>query len=112
MLNFFCPHTARIKQQYLNANGVDVLPWPAVSPDLNPIEHICDPFGREVRARYDFNNLQELDHALQGRMEDHSSVGRTTLRQLNETSYFTFNTRTWWRYPILMKLFHHSANLG
>ncbi len=34
------PHTARITTQYLARNNVDVLPWPAVSPDLNPIEHV------------------------------------------------------------------------
>ena len=58
------PHTARLTQQYLNANGVNVLPWPAVSPDLNPIEHIWDLLGRKVRSRH-VNNLQELQNALQ-----------------------------------------------
>ncbi|GFV29812.1 uncharacterized protein TNCV_1926371 [Trichonephila clavipes] len=32
------PHTARISQQCLQ--GYDVLPWPARSPDLSPIEHV------------------------------------------------------------------------
>ncbi|GFW99619.1 HTH_Tnp_Tc3_2 domain-containing protein [Trichonephila clavipes] len=31
------PHTARLSQQCLQ--GYDVLPWPARSPDLSPIEH-------------------------------------------------------------------------
>ncbi|GFS85823.1 transposable element Tcb2 transposase [Trichonephila clavipes] len=31
------PHTARLSQQC----GYDVLPWPARSPDLSPIEHVC-----------------------------------------------------------------------
>ncbi|GFW53528.1 HTH_Tnp_Tc3_2 domain-containing protein [Trichonephila clavipes] len=31
------PHTARLSQQCLQ--GYDVLPWPAKSPDLSPIEH-------------------------------------------------------------------------
>ena len=34
------PHVARIYRQFLNKNNVNVLPWPAVSPDMNPIEHI------------------------------------------------------------------------
>ncbi|GFV65060.1 transposable element Tc1 transposase [Trichonephila clavipes] len=34
------PHTARLSQQCLQ--GYDVLPWPAKSPDLSPIEHVCD----------------------------------------------------------------------
>ena len=34
------PHIAMICRQFLNRNNVNVLPWPAVSPDMNPIEHI------------------------------------------------------------------------
>ena len=36
------PHVARICRQFLKRNNVNVLPWPAVSPDMNPIEHIWD----------------------------------------------------------------------
>ncbi|GFU59624.1 transposable element Tcb2 transposase [Trichonephila clavipes] len=32
------PHTAQLSQQCLQ--GYDVLPWPARSPDLSPIEHV------------------------------------------------------------------------
>ncbi|GFX20919.1 HTH_Tnp_Tc3_2 domain-containing protein [Trichonephila clavipes] len=32
------PHTARLSQQCLQ--GYNVLPWPARSPDLSPIEHV------------------------------------------------------------------------
>ena len=41
-------HVARICQQFLNRNNVNVLPWPAMSPDMNPIEHIWDYLGRKV----------------------------------------------------------------
>ena len=34
------PHIVRICNEYLQANNVDVLPWPAFSPDLSPIEHL------------------------------------------------------------------------
>ena len=51
------PHVARICRQSLNRNNVKVLPWPAVSPDMNPIEHIWDYIGRKIRARGNVNNL-------------------------------------------------------
>ena len=58
------PHVARICRQFLNRNNVNVLPWPAVSPDMNPIEHIWDYLGRKVRARGNVNNLRDLENAL------------------------------------------------
>ena len=53
-------HVARICRQFLNRNNVNVLPWPAVSPDMNPIEHISDYLGRKVRARGNVHNLRDL----------------------------------------------------
>ena len=58
------PHVARICRQFLNRNNVNVLPWPAVSPDMNPIEHILDYLGRKVRARGNVHNLRDLENAL------------------------------------------------
>ena len=58
------PHVARICRQFLNRNNVNVLPWPAVSPDMNPIEHIWDYLGRKVRARGNVHNLTDLENAL------------------------------------------------
>ena len=58
------PHVARICRQFLNINNVNILPWPAVSPDMNPIEHIWDHVGRQVRARGNVQNLRDLENAL------------------------------------------------
>jgi transposase len=33
-------HVARVCQDFLNQNHIRVLPWPALSPDLSPIEHL------------------------------------------------------------------------
>ena len=55
---------ARICPQFLNRNNVNVLPWPAVSPDMNPIDHIWNYLGRKVRARGNVHNLRDLENAL------------------------------------------------
>jgi transposase len=36
---------------FLQDRNVSVLPWPAKSLDLNPIEHVWDLLDRRVRAR-------------------------------------------------------------
>lgn len=33
-------HVAKVTQAYLEDEGIEVLPWPAQSADLNPIEHV------------------------------------------------------------------------
>jgi transposase len=45
------PHMARIVVRYLEQVGIRLLPWPADSPDLNPIEHVWDFLGKRVRGR-------------------------------------------------------------
>jgi transposase len=34
------PHRSRTGTAYLQSEAVTSVPWPAMSPDLNPIEHI------------------------------------------------------------------------
>ena len=61
MHDYARPHVARICRQFLNRNNVNVLPWPAVSPDMNPIKYIWDYLGRKFRARGNVHNLRDLE---------------------------------------------------
>lgn len=59
------PHRARITQAFLQENNTGVLEWPALSPDMAPIEHIWDELGRRVYRRHNPpQTLQELRNAL------------------------------------------------
>lgn len=57
-------HTARVCTTYLQQQRVNVLPWPAKSPDLSPIEHLWDLLDRRVRRRSP-STLPQLENFLQ-----------------------------------------------
>jgi hypothetical protein len=42
------PHTARIVQHLLQQEAVQTMPWPAMSPDMNPREHVWDFIGQKI----------------------------------------------------------------
>ena len=45
------PHRVRFVDAYLQQEQITRVDWPACSPDLNPIEHAWDQFGRAVQTR-------------------------------------------------------------
>ena len=58
-------HAARSVRDFLQDRNVSVLPWPAKSPDLNPIEYIWDLLDRRVSSRAILpRNIRELAVAL------------------------------------------------
>jgi hypothetical protein len=42
-------HLSRAATAYLQSEAVTSVPWPAMSPDFNPIEHIWDMLGHRMR---------------------------------------------------------------
>ena len=88
------PHVARICRQFPNRNNVNVQPWPAASPDMNPIEHIWDYLGRKVRARGNIHNLTDLENALIPEWNNiHNVVIRRCVRSMRGRLAACINSR-------------------
>ena len=69
-------HTARATRALLQANRINVLPWPSLSSDLNPIEPIWDVIGQWVRSRVP-PNIRDLERFV---VEEWNGVAQLTLR--------------------------------
>ena len=61
-------HTARATRALFQANRINVLPWPSLSPDLNPIEHIWDVIGYRLGAVYRSTYGTKIDSLLKSGM--------------------------------------------
>ncbi|GFY35312.1 transposable element Tcb1 transposase [Trichonephila clavipes] len=42
------PHVARIVQRFFDNHQIELLPWPAHSPDLSPIENMCSMVAQRL----------------------------------------------------------------
>uniref|UniRef100_A0A8C6KD40 Tc1-like transposase DDE domain-containing protein n=1 Tax=Nothobranchius furzeri TaxID=105023 RepID=A0A8C6KD40_NOTFU len=68
---------ARICTQFLEAENVPVLAWPAYSPDMSPVEHVWDVLDRRIRQRVPIpNNIQQLRTAIE---EEWTNIPQATI---------------------------------
>ncbi|GFS70842.1 transposable element Tcb2 transposase [Trichonephila clavipes] len=59
------PHRTLAVEELLEREDINRMLWPAYSPDLNPIEHVWDAFGRRIAARlHHLENTQKLKQML------------------------------------------------
>ena len=53
------PHTAAIVTNWMQQHGVERLPWPANSPDLNPLENLWAKMKRALDTAGPMNNAEQ-----------------------------------------------------
>ena len=76
-------HTSRVAKDWFSKKKVDVLSWPANSPDMNIIEHAWDYLDRRVRTRTTLHrNCDELWKAL---LEEWAGIEQEYIDKLFES---------------------------
>ncbi|GFV86303.1 BAH and coiled-coil domain-containing protein 1 [Trichonephila clavipes] len=56
------PHTARVAQDFLR--HFQILPWPACSPDLSPVEHVWDQLKRQMPSCHSASGQHKVSNQL------------------------------------------------
>ncbi len=74
------PHVARICTQFLEAENIPVLEWPAYSPDMSPIEHVRDALDWHIRQHVTVPaNIRQLHTAIE---EEWTNIPQATINNL------------------------------
>lgn len=76
-------HSAKIVEEWFSLKNIEVLDWPARSPDLNPIENLWGVLSRLVYTNgRQYNTVGELKEAIK---LSWNSISNTTLQNLMNT---------------------------
>ncbi len=65
--------------QFLEAENIPVLSWPAYSPDMSPIEHVWDALDRRIQRAPVPANIQQLRTAIE---EEWTNISQATINNL------------------------------
>ena len=82
-------HTAKICQNWLNGQEVNVIDWPAQSPDLNPIENLWHEMKMKLED-YDTRSIPKLQDAINKlwcrdmNLEEFTKYAASMPKRLNE----------------------------
>ncbi|KAL0179044.1 hypothetical protein M9458_024486, partial [Cirrhinus mrigala] len=74
------PHVARNCKQFLEAENIPFLAWPAYSPDMSPMEHVWDALDRRIRQCVPVPaNIQQLHTPIE---EEWTNIPQATINNL------------------------------
>ena len=71
---------ARVVEEYIHQETIVRMDWPACSPDLNPIEHVCNMLQVEILRRpVQATTLVELENVL---IEERNNLEKAAIQRL------------------------------
>ena len=74
-------HTSNVTKAWFEEKGIEVLPWPAKLPDLNPIKNLWGIVARAVyqNGQRQFDRVEDLKRAMDSSW---NAIDTTTLSKL------------------------------
>ena len=73
-------HCTRLSTDFLRNQNVTQMNWPALSPYLNPIEHLCDELRRRIHANYP--PLRNVNNLFGNRIQEWNQLPQRTIWRL------------------------------
>ena len=102
------PHSAAITRQFLATSNVNVLDWPANSPDLKLIEQVWDELGHRIRRNHAIHTINDLAAALQA--EWSNLPAPFIQRYVNRMPHHSVHCTKWWTHEILTHFIQFSVS--